>query len=69
MSAGGEPEARIARFMDETTRAGDVDLRVSEMTGEPGDVWLMHPDVLHAPAPNVLDAPRLVVTQFVQPKR
>ena len=68
MSAGGDPDERTSLFMETTTLAGHVELRVTEMTGEPGDVWLMHPDMLHAPAPNVLAAPRLVVTQFVSPK-
>ena len=43
--------------------------QVAEMTGDPGDVWLMHPNAVHAGAPNVLEAPRLVLTQFVLPKR
>jgi hypothetical protein len=68
MSADPDAEARIERFMNETTRVGDVGLRVMEMTGEPGDVWLMHPDMLHAPASNALDTPRLALSQFVQPK-
>jgi hypothetical protein len=68
MSPGGDPSDRVSRFMEAQTFVGDIELRVTEMTGEPGDVWLMHPDVLHAPAPNVLGAPRLVVTQFVSPK-
>lgn len=59
---------RIARFMDRETVAGGVALRVEEMTGEPGDVWLMHQNALHAPAPNARDAPRLVISQFVMSK-
>ena len=39
-----------------------------EITGEPGDVFLMHPAALHAAAPNVLDMPRLVLAQFVRPR-
>jgi ectoine hydroxylase-related dioxygenase (phytanoyl-CoA dioxygenase family) len=68
MAAGGDPAQRLDRFMAETTLVGDVPLRLAEMTGEPGDVWLMHPDMLHAGAPNVLPAPRLVLTEFVMPK-
>jgi hypothetical protein len=35
------------------------------MLGEPGDVILMHPLMLHAPMPNVLATPRMMLTQFV----
>jgi hypothetical protein len=65
---GEETEGRIGSFMETETTVAGVPLRVEEMTGEPGDAWLMHPNILHAAAPNVRDAPRLVLTQFVQPK-
>lgn len=68
MSRSDDPAQRITRFTGEDVLADDVPLRVIEMTGEPGDAWLMHPDILHAPAPNVLDTPRMVLTQFVNPK-
>jgi hypothetical protein len=41
-------------------------LEVIEMTGETGDLILMHPLVVHAPARNVRSTPRLVVTQWVE---
>jgi hypothetical protein len=59
---------RTARYMDAPTEVRGVPMRVEEMTGEPGDVWLMHPAALHAPAPNALAAPRLVLAQYVMPK-
>jgi hypothetical protein len=59
---------RMARFMEIAEPVGGVACQVAEMTGEPGDVWLMHPNAVHAGAPNVLTAPRLVLTQFVSPK-
>jgi len=59
---------RIARFMDAEAEAGVVAPRVEEMTGQPGDLFLMHPRALHAAAPNKADRPRLVVTQFVAPR-
>lgn len=68
LATAGEAAARIGRFMDRETRVGEVALRLAEMTGEPGDVWLMHPSCLHAAAPNVLAVPRLALTQFVAPK-
>ena len=51
--------------------AADVDgvpLRVEEITGEAGDVFLMHPHALHGMASNVLDSPRLALTQTIYPK-
>jgi len=56
---------RIATFMDAGTTSGGVPLRVVELTGEPGDVVLMDLRVLHAAAPNVRPAPRLVLGQHV----
>jgi hypothetical protein len=43
-------------------RVADVRLKVAELTGRPGDVWLMDPRILHAAAPNASDRPRLMVT-------
>jgi len=66
--AGDKSRGRVARFMETATEVSHVPLQVEEMTGEPGDLYLMHPAVLHAAAPNLLDAPRLVLSQFVMPK-
>jgi hypothetical protein len=54
--------------MSAATNVDGVPVRVEEMTGDPGDLFLMHPAALHAAAPNVLEAPRLVLAQFVYPK-
>jgi ectoine hydroxylase-related dioxygenase (phytanoyl-CoA dioxygenase family) len=46
--------------------AGAVDnwpLRVVEMTGAPGDVWLMDLRTFHSASPNAAEVPRLMVTQ------
>jgi hypothetical protein len=59
---------RAAWFMEAQTEVDGVALQVEEMTGEPGDVLLMHPSALHAGAPNMLSEPRLALTQFVMPK-
>jgi hypothetical protein len=58
---------RIARFMARETEVAGVPLQVEEMTGEPGDLWLMHPRALHNGSPNAASLPRLVLTQFVMP--
>jgi len=61
-------EDREARFMREPTLHEGVPLRVVELVGEPGDVYLMHPWLLHAPAPNCGARPRLVITERIRAK-
>jgi hypothetical protein len=39
--------------------------RVRELTGQPGDVILMHPRTLHAPAPNALATPRMMLVEII----
>jgi hypothetical protein len=56
---------RVRRFMETGSELDGVEVRVGEMLGEPGDVILMHPLILHAPTPNVLTTPRMMLTQFV----
>jgi|HubBroStandDraft_5_1064220.scaffolds.fasta_scaffold125927_1 hypothetical protein len=41
---------------------GDVPLEVVELTGAPGDVWLVDLRVLHSASPNAADRPRLMFT-------
>jgi Phytanoyl-CoA dioxygenase (PhyH) len=60
-----EDSNRIERFMNRGTTVEGVELRVVEMTGEPGDVYLVHPLMLHAPAPNCADIARIVLSSFV----
>lgn len=44
-----------------------VPLRVVELTGNPGDAWLIDLRLLHAAAPNVSDRPRIMAThRFVR---
>ena len=58
-------EDRVRRFMEDGAEVDGVHVRVCEMLGEPGDVILMHPMMLHAPMPNVLATPRMMLMQFV----
>ncbi|MDE2851421.1 MAG: phytanoyl-CoA dioxygenase family protein [Acidobacteriota bacterium] len=51
------------RFLRETVHCGDADLRVVELTGRRGDVYLIDMRLLHSPAPNVSAAPRIMWTQ------
>jgi hypothetical protein len=65
LSSRHDKGERIRRFMETGSEIDGVKVRVGEMRGEPGDVILMHPLVLHAPTPNVLATPRMMLTQFV----
>lgn len=56
---------RMHRFMESSEVSNDVELRVLEMTGEPGDVLLTHPMLLHAPAKNCASVPRIVLSSTV----
>jgi ectoine hydroxylase-related dioxygenase (phytanoyl-CoA dioxygenase family) len=58
-------DGRVQRFMDRNEAFDGVELRVIEMTGEPGDVLLTHPLLLHAPAKNCASAPRIVLSSTV----
>jgi hypothetical protein len=58
-----EGEDREARFMAEAAAHDGVPLQVVELVGEPGDVFAMHPWLLHAPAPNCGARPRMVLTE------
>jgi len=59
-------EDRVARFVSEETRFDGVALRVVELTGEPGDVWAMHPWMVHNLSPNCGTRPRLGLTERIR---
>ena len=56
---------RIQRYMNDGTVVDGIPLGVVELTGEPGDVILMHCDCFHAAAPNRLTEPRMMLTGIV----
>jgi hypothetical protein len=56
---------RVQHFMNSTTTLEDVEVRVVEMTGEPGDAFLMHPLMMHAGSPNCSPVPRMVLSTTV----
>ncbi len=61
LGAGDNPQGR-PDLPHRTGDVGNVRLRLVEMTGIPGDVWLMDLRVLHAAAPNASDRPRMMLT-------
>ncbi len=50
-------------LFETTERVRGVNLEVVELIGEPGDVYLMNLQVLHARCPNTRPTPRLMMTQ------
>ena len=56
---------RVREFVKDGATIGDVNIRVVEMTGEPGDVFMTHPLILHAGSTNCAQGPRLVLSSTV----
>lgn len=67
--APGEEAARIERFMATDTDVDGTPLRVVELTGEPGDVVVCHPWLVHASSANVGSRPRMMRTIRIAPSR
>lgn len=49
------------RCLGEGVVLDGIPVRVVELTGEPGDAYLMRADTFHAPAPNALKSPRIML--------
>lgn len=64
---GGDQDraGRTNRFLGVPAVVDDVDLRVTEVTGTAGDVYIMNSDCFHAMAPNTLDVARVMCTSLV----
>jgi hypothetical protein len=58
--AGAEERARL---MNETCLDGDVELKVLELTGQPGDAYFTDLRLAHCGRPNYADHPRMMVTR------
>jgi ectoine hydroxylase-related dioxygenase (phytanoyl-CoA dioxygenase family) len=58
-------EDRIDRYMIQDAVVDGVPVRVVELVGEPGDIVLWHPSLLHTIARNALDQPRFMLTHTV----
>jgi hypothetical protein len=63
LSTPGDPSERIARFTDTSTDVFGAQVRVVEMTGDAGDVILMHPLLLHTRPTNAGTQPRFLVNK------
>jgi len=65
--AGSDDAAESERLMGLAGEAQGAPLRIVELTGRPGDAWIMDLRVLHAGAPNAGGRPRMMAThRFVR---
>jgi hypothetical protein len=67
LCAGGDPEARIARFHERVEEVDGIALQVVENTASAGDVILMHSLLLHAaePAAHLGKQPRFLLNKDI----
>ncbi|HSZ52779.1 MAG TPA: phytanoyl-CoA dioxygenase family protein [Caulobacteraceae bacterium] len=56
---------KVRELMDADAQVGAQAVRLEEMTGDKGDLIIMHPALLHASAHNALDRPRMMLTTWV----
>lgn len=63
------PTDRRAAFMDEGAEIEGIRLRAVELTGEPGDMVLCHPTIVHCVSPNCATWPRMMRIGGVQTER
>jgi hypothetical protein len=57
--------ADLRALIDHEARVGSHLVRLEEMTGDPGDLIIMHPATLHGSAHNALRRPRMMLTEWV----
>ncbi|MEN8183850.1 MAG: phytanoyl-CoA dioxygenase family protein [Myxococcota bacterium] len=67
LGAEADEEGWVGRFMAREHAIADIPVRVVELTGEPGDVVIGHPWLLHTPSPNRGDRPRFMRVQRIRP--
>jgi ectoine hydroxylase-related dioxygenase (phytanoyl-CoA dioxygenase family) len=60
-----ESDDGAERFMRAEQRVSEVPVRVVELTGEPGDIVVGHPWLLHTPTPNRGHRPRFMRVQRI----
>ena len=60
VQTGSEPE-RTRRLIGAGREVNGVPMRIVEMCGEPGDVFIAHLHLFHCAAPNTRATPRLML--------
>lgn len=67
LAEGGTTEHPGRELLDQLHDVDGVPVRVIELTGEAGDLFISHGDTFHCVAPNTTLRPRLMMTCFVYP--
>lgn len=62
LNDASDPDGRRERLMHSAVEHEGISLRLHEMIGEPGDVYLLHPLVLHVAASNIGRVPRFLLS-------
>lgn len=63
--ASADRPRRAPELLQTPGHVDGVSVRVEELCGEPGDVVIMHPWLLHSPSPNASDHPRLQLAKDI----
>ena len=59
------PHGDLSKLKDVEATLGGHSVRLEQMTGDPGDLIIMHPAILHGTAHNGLDRPRIMLTEWI----
>jgi hypothetical protein len=57
------PGDDVRDLLEESARVQGVEVGLEEMTGDAGDIFVMHPLMLHGAAHNALEQPRMMLAQ------
>ena len=68
-SKDDDDPGRIEQFMVKEKTISGVPLRVTELTGKPGEVILGHPWLLHSSSPSYGQCPRIMRVQRLSGNR
>ena len=66
LATPGDPDERVARFMVRGDEIDGVPVRVVELSGEAGDVFLVHPRTLHCRPTNTGTEPRFMLSALAR---
>jgi hypothetical protein len=69
LASPGDPEERAARFMERGDEIDGLPVRVVELSGEAGDVFLVHPRTLHCRPTNAGTEPRFMLSALARKVR
>jgi hypothetical protein len=66
LNSGHDDGNRIERFMEKESKISEARVRIVGLAGEPGDVVIGHPWLLHSAATNCGQEPRFMLLQRIR---